>query len=75
MIVADVVKILEDEAVLGRMWWNTHERVMRTYEIITELKKVDQELQVLEFKTNKGGLMPELYIHVEGRKNEESRAG
>lgn len=70
MIVADVVKLLEDEVALGRLWWHTHERIMRTFEIITELKKIDQELQVLEFKTNKNGLMPTLHIHVEGRKTE-----
>lgn len=67
MIVADAVKLLEDEMAAGNVWFRTHERIMLTSEIIEELRKVNQKLTVISFKQNRNLPTPEIHIHIDGR--------
>lgn len=67
MIVADAVKLMEDELDLGHQWFRTHEKVMRTIDIIHQLKNVNQKLVVEKFEVRRNVFMPEIYIVIDGR--------
>jgi len=46
---------------------------MRTEDILTHLKSVDQNLRVIEYRIQDAGSLigiPWLFIHIEGRKDE-----
>ena len=67
--VAEAIETLEREIALGNLWFRTHEKMMRTYEIIEELSKIDQNLLVLRFEFQDRGLVPDIYVLIEGRVN------
>jgi len=74
MKVSDVVEDLQWRVELRKEYhFDTGNRIMRTEDILTHLKSVDQNLRVIEYRIQDAGSLigiPWLFIHIEGRKDE-----
>lgn len=67
MIVSEAIEFLWREQGFGNYVIRTHERTMRTEDIIHELEKVNQNLTVERFDIYRRGPVPEIYIVIDGR--------
>lgn len=70
MKVADAVELLEDELTLGNRWFQTDYRIIRTVDLIHELKRIDQNFVVIRFEINRRTVVPGVSILVDGRNNQ-----
>lgn len=78
MKVSDVVADLQRRRMMRNdIWYDVGQKIMSVEDVVFHLKSVDQDLTVIEYKIapgNGGIVLPWLFIHVEGRKDEGSRA-